>query len=138
MTASLQSATYAAAAVGTASVNVSLVEDDVQMVVSVQISKRLHAQLFADIAGAKKRDQAERLRWLCLHGLIAERQALPQAERDGEVTPSENHEFTSITPRSTTRVKPREFTHRGSDPSDTGADDARSVVSHPDINGLLF
>ena len=138
MTAALQSATHAAAAVGTASVNAPLVEDDVQMVVSVQISKRLHAQLFADIAGAKKRDRAERLRWLCLHGLIAERQALPQAERECEVTPTENHEFTSATPRFTTRVQPRAFTHRGSNPSGTGADDARSVVSHPEIDGLLF
>ena len=138
MTHPLQTATYAAAAVVDASVDVALIDDDVQMVVSVQISKRLHAQLFADVAGAKKRERAERLRWLCLLGLMAERQALQQEERDGEVTSSEGHELTPIKQRSTSRLLPRPFAHRVSDLSDRGTDHARSVVSHPDINELLF
>ena len=135
----VQSDEPAAISRGDASSDEPLLEGDAQIVITVQISQTLHPQLFSELTRAKKRDRAERVRWLCQGGLTAERQVARHASA-GTVNPSSaTHEFTPCDPRSAPRVSQLSFAPNSvSRPPDSGEDDTPSVLSHPDISGLLL
>lgn len=114
-------------------------EDDVQMVVSVQISHRLHPQLFDDLSRAKKRERAERIRWLCLYGLAAEKHALMHMRAASisdaspstrEFAPTKRYDDAALTQ---TRFALPPISNLGG-----GTDETPSVMSHPDVGDLLL
>lgn len=113
------------------------IEEGAQIVVTVQISQTLHRELFADVMRAKKRDRAERVRWLCQGGLIAERQFAPRGSIGTEDPSSTRHEFTSTAPRTDSRMSKPSF-HSVPGRFESGEDDMPSVLSYPDITGLLL
>jgi hypothetical protein len=113
-------------------------QDDAQMVVSVQVSQRLHPQLFDDLARAKKRERAERLRWLCQYGLAAERQTMVFAHRASDGVLMAQHDFTQSTPRRESQATQSGFTLPTIKPLVAASDNEPSLVSHPDVAHLLL
>jgi hypothetical protein len=71
-----------------ASANLRAEVDEQYLVVSVQISSRLHPELFRAFDLIKKRDRAERARLLCLYGLREESTALSRSS--GQTIPPDN------------------------------------------------
>ena len=114
-------------------------EDDVQMVVSVQISHQLHPQLFDDLARVKKRERAERVRWLCQYGLAAERQALANAHSVSiDDVPTSTRELLRPTRDRESHLTQPRFAHPDINRFEGGTNDAPSIMSHPDVSHLLL
>ena len=128
---------HAAITRGNALADDPLVETGAQIVVTVQISQILHPELFADVMRAKKRDRAERVRWLCQGGLIAERHFARYGSVGAEDPSGTNQVFTPIRPRSDFAMSQPSF-HTVPGQLESGQDDEPSVLSHPDITGLLL
>lgn len=113
-------------------------EADAQIVITIQISQSLQPELFAELTRAKKRDRAARARWLCQGGLNAERQAARHARFGIQDPLSAKDRLTPSDPRSEPRTSQLSFSHSVSHPPDSRTDDTPSVLSHPDITGLLL
>lgn len=113
-------------------------EDDETLIVTVQISRRLHPQLFDDVTRAKKRERAERLRWLCQYGLAAERQALMPTHIAGGDGTESKHAFAMVARRSEFHAPQMEFAQAEDGASHADARSTPSLVSHPDVDNLLL
>ena len=112
--------------------------DEAQMVITVQISKNLQPELFAELTRAKKRDRAERVRWLCQGGLNAERQVARHANFATDDRSAAKHKFTPLDPRHEPEASQLLFPDSSARPSTSGKDDPPSLISHADIGALLL
>lgn len=118
--------------------DVPWLEEDAQIVITVQISHILHPELFTELTRAKKRDRAERLRWLAQGGLNAERQVERHASFGNEAPSTAKHEIRPSELRSASPVSQLLFLDPSANPSKSGKDAPPSLLSHADIGALLL